>query len=70
MKQFTVYAPDAGGEGGSAVYIVNFVESGAIAYPLVEGWSEVAERVERNINTRHFGAPPADPFAGRRGARN
>ncbi len=65
MKQFTVYAPDSDSGGLSAVYIVNFLETGAITYPLVDGWSAVAERVERNINSRYFSGDVGNPFDAR-----
>ena len=64
MKQFTVYASD-GEEGGAccAVYMVNFIEGGAITYPLRKGWQEASDRVERGINRSFFGGEPKNPFA-------
>ena len=52
MKQFTVYGKNKGGNGAEALYIVNFIDAGAIAYPLRAGWDEECERIEAGINKR------------------
>ncbi len=62
MKQFTVYAPDSGGGGVCAVYMVNFIESEAIVYPLREGWHAACRRIERGINKNPSGGRGGNLF--------
>ncbi len=62
MKQFTVYAQDGKDSSCEAVYIVNFIENGAITYPLKKGWGSVSERVEKGINRCLSGDVSGDFF--------